>query len=73
MRAMPSYYRGNSVYAMFPFVHPERTGAILKKLGRFDEYDFSTPCLKPHPISVKSYKAVTDVLKNQRSFKVPCE
>lgn len=73
MRALPSYYRGNSVYAMFPFVHPDKTKQTLEKLGKAHEYDFLPPCFKPHPISIRSHKAVTDILNNQRSFKVPCK
>lgn len=73
MRALPSYYRGNSVYAMFPLVHPDRTKEILTKLGKVDEYDFSLPKVKHHPLSIKSYRAVKDILGNQNLFKVPCE
>ncbi|KAF7505932.1 hypothetical protein GJ744_012374 [Endocarpon pusillum] len=71
MRAMPSCYRGNSVYAMFPFTSPSKTRELLEKIHKLDDYDFSSPCLKPPPIPVKSHKAVTDILKNNRSFKVP--
>ena len=58
---------------MFPFVHPDRTKEILTKLGKVDEYDFSPPHLKHHPVPVKSFKAVEAVLNDQRTFKVPCE
>jgi hypothetical protein len=73
MRAMPLYYRGNSVYAMFPFVHPDKTRRHLQKLGKDGDYDFSYPFKKLPPVSITSYRAVTDILRNQRSFKVPCE
>lgn len=73
MRAMPSFYRGNSVYAMFPFTHPNKTRDLLEKIHKLDDYDFSYPCMKPQPKPVKSHKAVADILKNSRSFKVPCE
>lgn len=73
MRALPSHYRGNSVYAMFPFTHPDRTKDILTKLKKDDDYDFSTPSFKHHPISVRTYDAVTAILRDQSSFKVPCE
>lgn len=73
MRAMPSCYRGNSVYAMFPFVCPSKTRELLGKIHKLDDYDFSDPYMKPPPKPVKSHKAVTDILRNSRSFKVPCE
>ena len=70
---MPLYYKGSSVYAMFPFVHPEKTRKDLEALGKVDEYDFAKPSLKPPPLCVKSYQAVADILKDQRSFRVPCK
>ncbi len=45
----------------------------MKKLGNFGDYEFSEPCLEAPRVPIKSHKAVTDILKNQRSFKVPCE
>jgi hypothetical protein len=73
MKAFPSYYKGTSVYAMFPFVHPDRTQEILTDLGKAGDYDFSTPCLQPRPLGVRSYEAVKYVLEDQRQFRVPCE
>jgi hypothetical protein len=58
---------------MFPFVHPERTKEILTDLGKAKDYDFSTPVFKRHPVPIRTYNAVTDILKNQRGFKVPCK
>jgi hypothetical protein len=72
-RAFPSHYRGNSVYAMFPFVHPDRTKEILTKIGKVDDYDFSRPHFKHHPLSVKSYAAVDAVLNDKRTFQIPCK
>ncbi|KIW99798.1 uncharacterized protein Z518_10726 [Rhinocladiella mackenziei CBS 650.93] len=71
MRALPFYYRGNSVYAMYPFTVPEENRRILSKLGREKDYDFNRPSYIGVPTSVRSWKAVTDVLKDQGSFSVP--
>ena len=73
MRALPSYYVGNSIYAMFPFVHPQRTKEVLTKLGKAGEYDFSIPRLRPQPQSIKTYNGVASVLNDSAVFKVPCE
>ncbi|EXJ92051.1 hypothetical protein A1O3_00601 [Capronia epimyces CBS 606.96] len=71
MRALPFYYRGNSVYAMYPFTVPEENRKILKKLGKDEEYNFDRPSYVGVPTSVRSWQAVTQVLKDQGSFSVP--
>jgi hypothetical protein len=73
MRAFPSYYRGNSAYAFYPFVHPDRTKEILTKIGKVDDYDFSTPTSSPRPLAVKSYKTVKEILDDKKTFNVPCK
>jgi linoleate 8R-lipoxygenase/9,12-octadecadienoate 8-hydroperoxide 8R-isomerase len=73
MRALPSYYRGNSVYAMFPLVVPEENRKILKKLKQDQDYDFGRPSFIGMPTAVKSWVGVSSVLNDQARFKVPCE
>lgn len=72
MRALPSYYRGNSVYAMFPLVVPEENRKILKKLKKDQDYDFERPKFIGMPTTVKTWAGVTSVLSDQARFKVPC-
>lgn len=72
MRALPYYYRGNSVYAMFPFVVPEENRKILKKLKTDHLYNFDRPSYIGLPTSIKTWEGVTSVLGNQAAFKVPC-
>lgn len=71
MRALPNWYRGNSVYAMYPFTVPEENARILEKLGKKDLYDFSRPSYVPVPTSIKTWAGVTSVLNNQKDFRVP--
>lgn len=71
MRALPLYYRGNSVYAMFPFTVPEENRKILRKLGVEQDYNFQRPSYVPVPASIRSWKAVTKILQDQNSFSVP--
>ncbi|EXJ93786.1 hypothetical protein A1O1_02179 [Capronia coronata CBS 617.96] len=71
MRALPLYYRGNSVYAMFPFTVPEENRKIMKKLGKEQDYNFERPSYAGVPTSVRSWKAVTKVLNDKKSFNVP--
>ena len=72
MRAFPNYYKGNSVYAMFPLVVPEENRDILTDLKKVDEYDFERPKLSPFPKVVSSWSGVTDVLSRPEQFAVPC-
>jgi hypothetical protein len=72
MRALPFYYRGNSVYAMFPLVVPEENRKILKKLKKDQDYNFDRPSFIGLPTTVKTWQGVTSVLSNQAAFKVPC-
>lgn len=71
MRALPNWYRGNSVYAMFPFVIPKENAKILEKLGTKDQYGFARPSFVPIPTPVKTWSGVTSVLRNQKDFRVP--
>lgn len=73
MRALPFYYRGNSVYAMFPLVVPEENRKILKKLKKDQDYNFDRPSFIGMPTAVKTWAGVTSVLSDQARFKVPCE
>lgn len=72
MRALPFYYRGNSVYAMFPLVVPEENRKILKKLKKDQDYNFDRPSFIGLPTTVKTWQGVTSVLSDQAGFKVPC-
>ena len=43
MRALPTSYTFNSIYALFPFATPELTKKIFTELGIAEQYDFSRP------------------------------
>jgi len=72
MRAFPSYYRGNSVYAIYPLTVPSENLKVLKDLGLEKEYTFDPPSFQPQPTFVNTYKAVVELLKDQENYKVPC-
>ncbi len=71
MRALPNYYRGNSVYAMFPFTVPSENRKILEKLEKADQYSFARPSYVGLPASIKTWSGVVSVLKDQNRFGVP--
>ncbi|RMZ89577.1 hypothetical protein DV736_g3200, partial [Chaetothyriales sp. CBS 134916] len=71
MRALPNYYRGNSVYAMFPFTVPQENLLIHKKLGVEKEYYYERPSFVPIPKSIKTWQGITSVLNDHNRFGVP--
>ena len=71
MRALPNWYRGSSVYAMFPFTVPNENKLILRKLGHEENYNFDRPSYQGVPTSIKSWKAITSILQDTGRFGVP--
>jgi Animal haem peroxidase len=71
MRALPFWYRGNSVYAMYPFTVPKENKKILETLQTADKYDFGRPSYIGVPPAVSTWKGVTDLLADQTRFVVP--
>ena len=71
MRALPFWYRGNSVYAMYPFTVPDENELILGSLGTKDNYDFSRPSYKGLPTVLSTWEGVTGVLADQTRYSVP--
>lgn len=70
LRAFPNHFRGDSVYAHFPFVVPDENMKILKSLGLGDTYSFQRPSFTPLPKFINSHAACKSVLADQESFKV---
>jgi cytochrome P450 len=70
LRAFPNWFKGNSVYAHFPFVIPSENLVILKSLGRADKYSWDKPARVPDLIVVKSYAAAKKILDDKVNWKV---
>ena len=73
MRALPGFYRSNSMYAMYPFTVPSENRKILRDLGVESDYDFTPPSFVAPPLPVVTYSGALEVLKDQANFKVPCK
>lgn len=69
-RAFPNHFRNNSIYAHFPLVIPSENLAILKSLGRADQYSWDKPSRVPEIIRVKSYAAAKKILDDKANWKV---
>lgn len=70
LQAFPNHFKGNSVYAHFPFVIPEENLVILKSLGRADKYSWDKPARVPQLIPIKSYVACKKILEDRANWKV---
>lgn len=71
MRAFPTSYTFNSIYALFPFSTPAVTRSSLESFGKLDKYDFTHPTKRTHEIkSVRTYAAMQQVLLDTKRFGV---
>ncbi|KAI0138209.1 linoleate diol synthase precursor [Hypoxylon sp. NC0597] len=70
-RAFPFHFANNSIHAHFPFVIPEENKVIHDALGTSELYSWEKPARQLDPVVVKSHKAVSQVLGNNKDFYVP--
>ncbi|GIK07532.1 hypothetical protein Aspvir_003198 [Aspergillus viridinutans] len=71
MRAFPGWYQPNSVYALYPFVTPEKSREIMVKYMKFKDLSFDRPSYTPPPVPVTTWEGATNVLEDQKRFHVP--
>lgn len=70
LRAFPNHFRGDSVYAHFPFVVPGENQKILSGLGLGNKYSLDRPSFQPMPKLINSHAACKSILADQEAFKV---
>lgn len=72
MKAFPGFYKGNSLYAMYPFTVPEQQMAALENMGMADDFDMSEPQYKaPFTAHVTTFHDATKLLSDYQNFHVP--
>ncbi|KUJ17681.1 heme peroxidase [Mollisia scopiformis] len=69
LRAFPNHFKGNSIYAHFPFVVPSENLVIQKSLNRADKYSYDPPARQPPAVVLGTYAAVDKVLKGETNLK----
>lgn len=69
-RAFPNHFVHNSIYAHFPLVNASENEKILDGLGIRHQYSWEVPRAQHLPLMIKSYKACTQILNDDRNFKV---
>lgn len=70
-RAFPFHFASNSIHAHLPFIVPEENKVIHDTLGTSELYSWEKPARKIDPVVVKSHKAISQVLGNNKDFYVP--
>jgi linoleate 8R-lipoxygenase / 9,12-octadecadienoate 8-hydroperoxide 8R-isomerase len=69
-RAFPNHFVYNSIYAHFPLVNPSENAKIFEGLGTRSQYSWEKPRAQQFPVMIRSHKACTQILNDNRSFKV---
>ncbi|KAJ5662754.1 Psi-producing oxygenase A [Penicillium macrosclerotiorum] len=70
LRAFPNHFRGDSVYAHFPFVIPQENRKILSSLKLDKIYSFDQPSFVPTPRLINSHAACMSILADREGFRV---
>ncbi len=68
--AFPNHFKGNSIYAHYPFVTPAENLVIQSQLRTKGQYSWEAPKAKPHVVEIKSHASITAIMKNKDAFKV---
>ncbi|KAI0601288.1 linoleate diol synthase precursor [Biscogniauxia sp. FL1348] len=71
LRAFPNHFADDSVYAHFPFVVPTENKIILDRLETSGKYSWQSLARKEDVVVVKSYNAISKILRNEQNFYVP--
>ncbi|KAI1768174.1 linoleate diol synthase precursor [Hypoxylon sp. FL1150] len=70
-RAFPFHFANNSIHAHLPFVVPKENKVIHDILGTSGLYSWERPARIMDPVVIKSHKAISQVLANNKDFYVP--
>jgi hypothetical protein len=72
MRSFPGWYPFNSIYAMFPFSHPDKTREVQTKLKQISQFSFDKPAPPAKPMQlISTYDACIKVFDDRTNFHMP--
>ncbi|KAL4896758.1 heme peroxidase [Aspergillus ambiguus] len=69
-RALPDWYKPDSIYAHYPMTIPSENKKIMRTLGREDDYSWDRPSYKPPGTNVCAYANVRSILDDPTNFRV---
>ena len=70
LRALPNYFKADSIYAHYPMTIPTENAKTMKNLGRYNDYSYDKPEFIPLRINLSSYSAAQYVLNRAQDFNV---
>ncbi|KAF2087527.1 putative fatty acid oxygenase PpoC [Saccharata proteae CBS 121410] len=70
LRAFPSHFKHNSIYAHYPMTIPSENRKIMRSLGREKDYSYERPAFIPPRVNITTYLGAKAVLEQQSVFKV---
>ncbi|KAL8910281.1 MAG: hypothetical protein Q9171_004404 [Xanthocarpia ochracea] len=69
-RAVPKWFKFNSIYVMQPMYLPSMNEEIAKELGTIDQYNLGPPAPPPNITVLTTHAAIAALLDDQANFKV---
>ncbi|KAM3084311.1 hypothetical protein ACMFMG_001584 [Clarireedia jacksonii] len=70
LRAFPSHFAPNSIYAHYPFVTPSVNHEIQTSLDRKEMYSFERPKLQPELLVINDWQKCKEILSDSGKWKV---
>ncbi|PGH07589.1 hypothetical protein AJ80_07978 [Polytolypa hystricis UAMH7299] len=70
LRALPTYFKGDSIYAHYPMTVPSVNQKIFAGLGRESHFSYDKPTFIPPRINLSSYIGAKSILDNSKDFRV---
>ncbi|KAG2418203.1 hypothetical protein HFD88_001304 [Aspergillus terreus] len=70
MRALPNWYKPDSIYAHYPMTIPPENKVIMRTLGRENDYSWDRPAYTPPGINICAYPNVWGILNDPTCFRV---
>ncbi|KAK3078134.1 hypothetical protein LTS18_008356, partial [Coniosporium uncinatum] len=70
LRAFPSHFEPDSIYAHYPLTEKKEMQKVLLELNKLHLYSTERPVEKSEPIMIKTYAAAEKILSNKDTFKV---
>ena len=69
-RAVPKWFKFNSIYVMQPMYLPSMNEEIAKQFNTIDQYSLDPPAPPPKITVLSTHAAITALLNDQTNFKV---
>ena len=69
-RAVPKWFKFNSIYVMQPMYLPSMNKEIAQQFNTIDQYSLDPPAPPPKTTVLNTYAAISAILNDQTNFKV---